>query len=110
MATKKRKQASGARAALGLLGGVILLIVGLALRAHYGPLNAMCSSPLGSVGQAVVPNAQNQCSLYNDVLTLGDCLLWFGGAAILVSLITAYTLRQRPRSNSGWRPLDDGSS
>jgi hypothetical protein len=96
--------------ALSLLGGVILLIVGLVLRGHYGSLNAMCYSPLGSVGQAVVPNAQNQCGLYNDLLTLGDCLTGLGGVVILIALITTFTLRQRPRSNSGWRPLDDGSS
>jgi hypothetical protein len=104
-AHRRRERTSG-RVALSFVGGLALLIVGLALHAHYGPLNALCASPVGAIGQAVVPNGQTQCGLANTWLTLGDLMAWVGGFVMVGAAFGAYTLRNRTQSGTGWRDID----
>ena len=103
MPANRPSQRSGGRAVAGAVVGIILLIIGLILRGHYAPLNALCTSPLGNVGQAVVPGAQNQCGLDSTWLTMGDLLAWFGGFLLLGAVISAISLRSRAQSGTGWQ-------
>jgi hypothetical protein len=78
--------------------GVVLLVIGIALHSHYGPINALCNSPLGQSAQGFtqvggsIPNLPN-CGAATAGSDAGWFLIIGGGFATLggsIQLIQEY--------------------
>jgi hypothetical protein len=101
-------KSSGGRLILSVVGGFVLLVVGIAVHAHYDPLHAACISPVGQVGQYVVPSGLAHCGLYNAWLDISDWLIVVGGVLIAFGVIGAVALQHRAKSGSGWHRSTGG--
>jgi hypothetical protein len=78
------QNAAIARASLsGLALGIVLLIAGVALHAHFGPLDALCSSGVGVLAQEVDQSIQGQCGVATFLDALGQAGIGMGIFALI---------------------------
>jgi hypothetical protein len=64
--------------------GIILVIVAIVLHAHFGRVNALCSSGLGQLGQAFSGTVSGDCSLATTAESAVGPLVLFGVLALVL--------------------------
>jgi hypothetical protein len=67
-----------------LILGIVLIIGAIVLHAHYASINAVCSSPLGDLGQVFSSTASNDCSMAGTAEGAVGPFLAFGIPALLI--------------------------
>jgi hypothetical protein len=87
----KRRQAT-ATSGGGLGLGLLALIAGLVLHAHYGPIKHVCDSGIGALGQALDPSAQHKCSLDSLLAEVGTIATVVGAVILAGVLLTVVGL------------------
>jgi hypothetical protein len=87
----KRRQATAASGS-GAGIGLVALIAGLVLHAHYGPIKQVCDSGIGTLGQALDPSAQHKCSLDSLLAEVGTIATVVGAVILAGVLLTVVGL------------------
>lgn len=64
--------------------GIVLVILAIVLHAHFGRVNALCSSGLGQVGQAFSGTVSGDCSLAATAESAVGPLVVFGVLALML--------------------------
>ncbi|GEM_PF-6489894 len=91
------------RARSGLVGGGMLalgtLLVGIAgvLHAHFAPINALCSTWVGQLGQAFSASVANECGLASTAESAVGPLTFIGVMLLLLGIGALALLLTRAR-------------
>jgi hypothetical protein len=97
----KRRRSGGGSGSLLL--GPLALIVGLWLKSHFGPTNALCSTGLGAFGQAVSTTAAHDCTLAGAAVTFGEMLIWIGALVTGLSVLAVIAVGVAAMQSAGKR-------
>jgi hypothetical protein len=95
----KRKQAMTASSS-GAGIGLVALIAGLVLHAHFEPIKHVCDSGIGALGQALDPSAQHKCSLDSLLAEVGTIATVLGVVILAGVLLTVLGLLLEARQEA----------
>jgi hypothetical protein len=95
----KGKQQLGA--VLAAVLGLVVLIVGVVLHSHFGARAALCSSEIGTLGQATSTGTALGCGGDGLLAGLGVGLIVFGGLTLAGAIGTWLWLAHQRSASSG---------
>jgi hypothetical protein len=86
------------------LGSLVILIVGVVLHSHFGARAALCSSVVGTLGQANSTGTALSCGGDGLLAGLGVGLIVFGGLMLAGAICTWLWLAYQRSPGAGEQP------
>jgi hypothetical protein len=87
--------------------GIVLIVAGIWVRAHYAPIASLCRSGLGDFAQALSSTAHQNCSAAETAVTLSPWAIGLGAVLVAGSIVlllglmgTAAATARRKRSTA----------
>jgi hypothetical protein len=88
-----------------VLSGIVLIVAGIWVKAHYTPVAQLCASPVGGFAQMFSSGAQQDCTQIRTAVALAPWAIGVGVVIVIISLLfavgvlgTAVASRQKRKS------------
>jgi hypothetical protein len=88
------------------LSGIVLIVAGIWVKAHYTAAAQLCASPIGGFAQMFSSSAQQDCTQIRTAVALAPWAIGAGVVIVVISLlfvlgVLGTAVASRPKRKSG---------